>query len=43
MDPDNSADSKPVWQRLGWMAAIWGGSVATLGLVAWFLRLWIAP
>lgn len=33
---------QPLWKRLGWMAAIWGMSVAVLGVVAWFIRLWIA-
>ena len=37
-DPDEA----PLWQRLGWMAAIWAASVAVLGVIAWLLRLWIA-
>ncbi|GEM_PF-478122 len=37
------AEESPLWKRLAWMAAIWAGSVATLGVVAWLLRLWIAP
>ncbi|MEE4206509.1 MAG: DUF2474 domain-containing protein [Erythrobacter sp.] len=37
------ADDKPLWQRLAWLAAIWGASVAVLGVVAYILRLWIAP
>lgn len=28
----------PLWKRLGWMAAIWGMSVAALGLVSLMLR-----
>src|SRR5690606_10627516 len=28
-----------VWKRLGWMAAIWAGSVLALGVVALLLRL----
>lgn len=39
----SDAELLPVWQRLAWMAAIWFASVATLGLVSWLLRLWIAP
>ena len=31
----------PLWKRLGWMAAIWGMSVAVLGIVAYFIRWWL--
>ncbi|MCA0211477.1 MAG: DUF2474 domain-containing protein [Proteobacteria bacterium] len=34
---------RPLWQRLGWMAAIWLGSVAVLGAVGWVIRLVLAP
>ena len=44
MKPEDSpADKSPLWQRLVWLAAIWAGSVAVLGAVAYVLRLWIAP
>lgn len=36
------ADSAPLWKRIGWMAAIWLGSVLGLGLVAQVLRYWLA-
>jgi hypothetical protein len=29
----------PMWKRLAWFVAIWTGSVAALGVVAWLLRL----
>lgn len=38
---DSPAEA-PLWQRLLWMAIIWIASVATLGAVAWLIRLWIA-
>ncbi|GGD39528.1 DUF2474 domain-containing protein [Croceicoccus pelagius] len=41
--PGAAGDAKPLWQRLGWLALIWAGSVAALGAVAYVLRLWIAP
>jgi hypothetical protein len=31
----------PLWKRLAWMVAIWAASVATLGVVAGILRLWL--
>ena len=33
---------RPLWQRLAWMAGLWGASVALLGVVAFALRLWLA-
>ena len=38
-----AADSRPLWQRLGWMALIWLGSVAVLGVVASVIRAWLVP
>jgi len=35
------ADAAPLWKRLGWMAAIWAGSVAALGVVAGLIRWWL--
>lgn len=32
------ADDSPLLKRLGWMIAIWAGSVLTLGAVAWVIR-----
>ncbi len=31
----------PLWKRLGWMAAIWLGSVAVLGVIASIIRFWL--
>jgi hypothetical protein len=41
MDRWQRAERQPFWKRLAWMAAIWGVSVAVLGVVAGLLRLWI--
>jgi hypothetical protein len=32
----------PLWRRLGWMVAIWAGSIAALAAVATALRLVLA-
>lgn len=37
------ADQTPLWKRLAWMAAIWAGSVLTLGIAAEVLRFWLKP
>ena len=36
------ADNSPLWKRLLWLVAIWAGSVAVLGAIAYGVRLWIA-
>lgn len=41
LDGAEQASARPLWQRLGWMAAIWLASVLTLGLVAGVIRLWL--
>lgn len=41
MERWREAEAQPLWKRLGWMAAIWAASVATLGAVAIVLRAWI--
>jgi hypothetical protein len=33
----------PLVQRLLWFAALWLGGVGTVAIVAYGLRLWIAP
>ena len=41
--PPEREPEAPLWRRLLWTAAIWAGSVSVLGLVAYALRLWLAP
>jgi len=35
------AEKKPLWQRLGWLVMIWGGSVLALFVVASLMRLFM--
>ena len=41
LDGAEQADAQPLGRRIGWMAAIWGISVAVLGTVAFIIRAWI--
>jgi hypothetical protein len=34
---------RPLAQRLLWFVVLWLGGVGTVGIVAYGLRLWIAP
>ncbi|KIH81507.1 DUF2474 domain-containing protein [Pseudomonas batumici] len=36
-----AAEKKPLWQRLGWLAIIWTGSVLALFVVASLMRLFM--
>lgn len=40
--PDSSG-KHPLMQRLLWFVALWLGGVASVTLVSYVLRLWIAP
>ena len=35
--------SQPLAQRLLWFAGLWLGGVGTVAIIAFGLRLWIAP
>ncbi|WP_080757943.1 MULTISPECIES: DUF2474 domain-containing protein [Pseudomonas] len=35
------AEKKPLWQRLGWLAMIWAGSVGALFIVASLMRMFM--
>lgn len=35
------AEKKPLWQRLGWLALIWTGSVLALFIVASLMRVFM--
>ena len=34
-------EKKPLWQRIGWLLVIWTASVASLGVFAWLIRLFM--
>lgn len=34
-------EERPFWGRLAWLVAIWGASVAALGVVAAVIRWWL--
>lgn len=36
-----AAEKKPLWQRLGWLALIWAGSVMALFIVATLMRMFM--
>jgi len=36
-----AAERKPLWQRLGWLALIWAGSVLALFIVASLMRMFM--
>jgi preprotein translocase subunit Sss1 len=39
----DSAERKPIWQRLLWFVALWAGSVAALGVVGYAIKLVLKP
>lgn len=39
--PEERPEERPLWRRLGWMAAIWLASVSVLGAVAMVIRFWL--
>ena len=41
--PAEQNPRRPLARRLLWFAALWLGGVGTVGIVAYGLRLWIAP
>ena len=39
--PEEAPREAALWKRVGWMALIWAGSVASLGVVSLMLRWWL--
>lgn len=39
--PSGADSDSSMLKQLGWMAAIWGMSVAVIGTVAYIIRLWL--
>jgi hypothetical protein len=39
MKPGITEPPLPLWRRVFWFAGIWAASVASLGVVAWIIRL----
>lgn len=41
LDEIEQAEKRPLWQRLGWLAMIWTGSVLALFVVASLMRMFM--
>ncbi|HIY71802.1 MAG TPA: DUF2474 family protein [Candidatus Luteimonas excrementigallinarum] len=37
----SAAGPGPLWKRLAWLVILWAAGLATVGTLAWVLRLWI--
>jgi hypothetical protein len=33
----------PLWRRLAWFVGLWAAGVASVGALAWLIRLWLHP
>lgn len=40
---DTIPDRPSIWKRVAWFVALYAAGVASVGLVAYGLRLWIKP
>lgn len=43
MSPVSREKPRPLTQRLLWFVALWAGGVASVTIVSYALRVWIAP
>ncbi|WP_312933453.1 DUF2474 domain-containing protein [Pseudomonas sp.] len=41
-EPQETPAAGPLWRRVGWLVLIWVASVATLGVFAWLMRLFMS-